>query len=52
MTLFVLLFMIITTSAYIFPISSYGWIHQKVADSFGFGFGSTTLIRNPEIVTT
>jgi hypothetical protein len=44
MTLFVLLFMIITTYAYIFSIPSYGWIririfflirirnHQKVSD--------------------
>jgi hypothetical protein len=58
MTLFVLLFMIITTHAYIFSIPSYGWIqiririffiririHQKVSDSFGFGFGSATLVK-------
>jgi hypothetical protein len=58
-TVFVLLFMKITTYAYIFSIPSYGWIriffririHQKVSDSFGFGFGSATLIRRLGFIT-
>jgi hypothetical protein len=52
MTLFVLLFMKITTYDYVYFIPSYGWIRiriffririqQKVSDSFGFGSATLT----------
>jgi hypothetical protein len=61
MTLFVLLFMKITTYAYIFSMPSYGWIririffririHQKVLDFLGFESATLHNIRNSNLLS-